>query len=335
MGDTSMFTFNCRWISNSLWRNASKRTRQRQRQVSWVAEVQVLEARQLLSAGAIDTTFGDNGTTPGAAGHVDLIVKATPAFSNLTSSPQTTYGSPGLILAGMLSAPGPIYPANGETIGVTINGNTQTTTVNDAIGDFSIIYNPSGLSVAGSPYSITYGYAGNGTMNSATDASTTLTVNSLPVILTGTRPYDGTTAADATILSVTNKVGSDVVTVASGSAAVASSNAGAQSISSVGTLTLGGAAAGNYTLSNATGIVTITVPPFSIVSQYLDFTGTNFVITWQSVPGGTYHVISSGDATAPLSSWTNVAGPITSTDTNTSATIPISSSMGVFDVKTP
>src|SRR5205814_6970896 len=110
---------------------------------------------------------------------------------------------------------------------------------------------------SGSPYPITYSYAGNGSLTPASNSGTTLTVNQLPAILSGTRPYDGTISADAAILSVSNPVGSDVVTAASGSGTLASANAGPEPISSFGTLALGGAAAPNYTLAGASGSVPI------------------------------------------------------------------------------
>jgi hypothetical protein len=91
-------------------------------------------------------------------------------------------------------------------------------------------------------------------------------VSQLAVILTGTRAYDGTTTASAAILTVANKVGSDVVTV-SGSETLASKNAGTQSISVFGALTLGGAASPNYTLSGASGSVTITAAALSITAN--------------------------------------------------------------------
>jgi hypothetical protein len=78
------------------------------------------------------------------------------------------------------------------------------------------------------------------------------------VNLTGTRPYDATPTVVAAILSVANTVGGDVVTVASGSGTVASPNIGLQPITSFGTLALGGADAGNYTLTGASGSVNIT-----------------------------------------------------------------------------
>jgi trimeric autotransporter adhesin len=73
----------------------------------------------------------------------------------------------------------------------------------------------------------------------------------LPVALSGSRTYEGTANAAYGILSVANKVGSDAVTVASGSGTLASANAGAQAITSFGTLALGGAAVGTVTVTFA------------------------------------------------------------------------------------
>lgn len=85
-----------------------------------------------------------------------------------------------------------------------------------------------------------------------------ITVNALAVVLSGTRAYDGTTAAAAGILSVANKVGVDDVTVASGSATLAGATVTTQSITSFGSLALGGTTAGNYTFTGASGAVVIT-----------------------------------------------------------------------------
>ena len=74
------------------------------------------------------------------------------------------------------------YPASGETITITINGNAQITTINDASGDFSIDYNSTTLPTGVAPYSITYSYAGDAWLNPTTDASTTLSVLAPPVI---------------------------------------------------------------------------------------------------------------------------------------------------------
>jgi len=68
--------------------------------------------------------------------------------------------------------------------------------------------------------------------------------------------YDGTTAANATILTIGNSVDGTNLTL-SGSGVLASQKVGAQTIAA-GTLALGGAAAGNYTLTGMNGAVTIT-----------------------------------------------------------------------------
>ena len=82
-------------------------------------------------------------------------------------------------------------------------------------------------------------------------------IKKLAVTLTGMRDYDSTPNAGSGILTVSNKVGTDIVTVASGTATLASKNVGSQAITSVGTLALGGGSAGNYTLTGATGSVSI------------------------------------------------------------------------------
>lgn len=275
-------------------------------------------------------------TTTGSAGHFDLVIaKSAPSFANLTVSQSITYGTPSITLGGTLSASGPVYPASGETITVTINGNAQTTSINDSTGDFSINYNTSTLPASGAAYTITCSYPGDGALTGASDASTTLTVNPRPVVLAGTRAYDGTAIATNSILSVVNKVGSDVVNVASGSATLAGASVGPEAITSVGTLALGGAAAANYTLAGASGSVTITAATFSITGEYVDSTGSNFVITWQSIPGSTYHVVGNTNVAAALNTWTNVSGQITAADTNTSFTNPITSPVGVFEVISP
>ena len=124
-----------------------------------------------------------------------------PAFSSLSASQSDTYGATAITLAGNLSFSS-TYPAPGDTITVTINGNAQTTTINDATGDFSFTYNPSTIPASGTAYTITYSYIGNRSIpiGPAVDTSTTLTVNPKALTAQGTlsissKVYDGTTNA--------------------------------------------------------------------------------------------------------------------------------------------
>ncbi len=282
-----------------------------------------------LAGGTTATVF----TTTGPGGHVDLVIKATPVFSNLTTNQSVIYGAPGVTLGGTISASGPLYPANGEPVSVTINGIVQTTTISDATGDFSINYILTNAPVGGSPYNVAYGYAGDAPLNSAGDSTRTLTVGPLPVVLGGTRAYNGTNDAAAAILSVSNALPGDVVSVVSGSVILAGSTAGVQPITSMGTLTLGGAASGNYTLVGASGFVTITATGFAITGEYKDNTGTNFIITWQSTPGTSYQVVTSSDPYLPVNSWTNSGDPITASGPVTSYTNSLGNIQSFFGVK--
>jgi hypothetical protein len=188
-----------------------------------------------------------------------------PVFSALTASQSIAYGTPAITLAGKVSATGPVYPASGETITVTINGNAQTTTINDSTGDFSFNYNPSTLPASATPYTISYSYAGDASLIATNDTSTTLTVNPLAVVLSGTRPYDGTNDAAASILTISNDEDGTNLTL-NGSATLAGSAAGLQNITGFTGLALGGSAATNYTLTNASGAVTVTTVPLSITA---------------------------------------------------------------------
>jgi len=104
-----------------------------------------------------------------------LVLQAAPSFSGL-SAPTIIYGTATTTVSGQLdgNAGGQPVPA-GETVQVTLNGVNQTATLasND---DFSTTFDTSALTVAGSPYTIGFQYAGDANFTSA-NASSTLTVN--------------------------------------------------------------------------------------------------------------------------------------------------------------
>ena len=77
-----------------------------------------------------------------------------------------------------------------------------------------------------------------------------------PLVLTGTRLANGSTSVLASILSVTNLVVGDVLTLG-GSVTVAAATRGVQAIKTFTTLTLAGTSAANYTITGASGSVTL------------------------------------------------------------------------------
>lgn len=104
-----------------------------------------------------------------------------PVFSNL-SSKTNTYGTTSVALTGTLSAnSGTAFPVNGSPVTASINGQPVAGTVTDSAGSFSINYSDASLAtdgVAGSPYAITYSFAGDANLlAAANDTTTTLAID--------------------------------------------------------------------------------------------------------------------------------------------------------------
>src|SRR5205085_12537197 len=117
------------------------------------------------------------------------INQAVPTFSNLPSA-SMTYRDPSGTLTGRLSE-GTLVPSG--DVSVTVGVLTQSTALDDN-GDFSFNLDAQSLGAAGSPYKVSYSFAGNTDFQSALDTSTSLTVNKATpsVTVTGsTFTYDG------------------------------------------------------------------------------------------------------------------------------------------------
>ncbi|HWD91752.1 MAG TPA: YDG domain-containing protein [Verrucomicrobiae bacterium] len=182
----------------------------------------------------------------------------TPQFVGLASSSSVAYGTSSLALSGQVGTNGNYLPA-GTVITVAINGNSQSTTVNDSTGDFSINYNTIGIPPSLTPYPIAYTSTAATRFLAATNTGTTITISPLPVVLSGFQLYNGTATVSAANLTVANLVNSDNLMLA-GSVSVAATNAGPETITSFAGLSLSGPAAANYTLTGASGAVTIVAP---------------------------------------------------------------------------
>ena len=209
----------------------------------------------------------------GGATNTLVINKAILTYTANAAS--MTYGSAVPGLSGSVSGfVGTDNQGNATTGALTF---TTTATSSSGVGGYAI--NGAGLTANNGNYTFVQG-AGN---------ATALTINALPVNLTGTRSYDGTTTVAAGILSVANKVGGDNVTVVSGSGTLAGANVGSEAIMSLGTLALGGTAAGNYTLVGASGSVNITVSALAL-------TVTNLLAVDKVYDGTTNATLDATDA---------------------------------------
>jgi hypothetical protein len=215
---------------------------------------------------AVSFTYNGSATVPTSAGSYTVVgtindanyqgsATATLVINAATltytaNAASMTYGSAVSGLSGSVSGfVGTDNQGNATTGTLTF---TSSATSSSGVGSYAI--NGTGLAANN----------GNYTFVQAAGNATALTINALPVNLTGTRSYDGTTTVAAGILSVANKVGSDNVTVASGNGTLAGANVGSEAITSFGTLSLSGASAGNYTLAGASGSVNITVSALAL-----------------------------------------------------------------------
>jgi hypothetical protein len=147
-----------------------------------------------------------------------------------------------------------ILASNGVIAGDTVTfGKTSATFANKNVGTAKTV------TISGITAGSTDG--GNYTVNSST--TTTANITAAIVNLLGTRVYDANTDANASIFGASGTVNTGVggeKLILSGSGTLVGKSAGAESFSSLNTLTLnnGTGLAGNYTLSGGTDTVTVT-----------------------------------------------------------------------------
>ena len=240
-----------------------------------------------------------------------LSVPASKVYDGLTSA--TVSGAPTL------------QASETAGTGTTSDGKFYTNDVVSITGTAVGTYNSkdvaSANTVAYSGLSLTGAQAGNYSLTSQSASSATITQLALtvPDAAANSKVYDSTNAAVITG-TLTGKVGSDAVTLV-GTGTFASTNVGSP-ISVTSTSTLTGASAGNYSLTQPTGLTAnITAKPLTLSDAAAAgkvYDGTN-----AAVINGTLNGVISADAgnvslvgTGTFAS-TNVGSPISVTSTST------------------
>ncbi len=169
------------------------------------------------TANSTSGSYSVTATTAGAAAPVEFALTnlIQPHYSDLINQ-TVTYGTSSATFAGRLGY-GRQAP-QGEDVAVTLDGVTQQAVI-DANGDFSTTFaDVAGLSVSGSPYTITYSYAGDATFAPAS-ATSILTVTQATPTIAWADPADIVygTALSGTQLDATASVpGTFTYTPASG-----------------------------------------------------------------------------------------------------------------------
>ena len=191
-----------------------------------------------LTIGGTQKASGTWGAIGSSATHQTSVLTGA-GILNVSSGPATTTS------VSLTSGSNPSTYGDSLTFTATVTGGAPTGTIQWVVdgsnsgspatlsgGSATLVV--STLNVSGSPHSVSGVYSGDDNNNGSSSSSVSQSVNSRPVSLTGTRAYDATASAVAAILTVANKVGSDDVSVASGSASLASGNVGSQAITSIG-----------------------------------------------------------------------------------------------------
>lgn len=253
------------------------------------------------------------------------VLKRSPSFAGLTSSPSVPFGTSSVTLSGAIS---PAFaPPTSETVSILVNGVTLTPAI--AVGGlFSATLDPQ--TFAPGTYTITYSYAGDANFNAATDTSTTLTITGFPVLAVSgpALTYSGTPGGPVTPTNLTLTIANtgavplpwtvsktaDWLTLSTSGGTIApGATASLVVTADSSALTLG-----NYTdtltftnttngLGNATRAVTLAVlPPAPVLATLPPFTkGTSESLSWSAIAGADSYeaeVSTTPDFTSVLSS---------------------------------
>ena len=234
-----------------------------------------------------------NASASGSFSNTPVIIGGSLARPNYTATILTTSTNVVLVvgtiptITALTATPNPSVYGGSVVFTATVQTNSLTVTnaAGDATGGFIFRVDGSAAatnSLAGGVASFTSStltagshviqafYAGDANY-SATSNSVTQTVSPRPVILAGTRAYNGTAVATNLILTITNYVGTDNLSlsnVLTGYAGLAGAGVGTNLITATNNLSLSGTGvATNYTLTGSSGSVVITVASLVITAS--------------------------------------------------------------------
>jgi hypothetical protein len=208
--------------------------------------------------------------------HVD---KIQPTFSSLTSSQTITRGTASISVGGRLNAGSGSVPTGTATVTVDAAPVATTSTFNGNLGNFTATVNTSSILASAIPYTITYSYLGDANYKSASDSSTTLTVNNPAPTLASINPTSGNLNQTLNVDFTGTNYFSGVTTVSFGANITVNTVTVNNSTSLTANITIGaGAATGarNVSVTNAApggGTATLT-NGFTVINPTVNTTTT-------------------------------------------------------------
>jgi Ca2+-binding RTX toxin-like protein len=232
----------------------------------------------------VATYAGSQDYTSASASAIFTIGQATPAVSVTDNGGQyngQAFAATAVTVTGV-GSDGTIAPFGDSQLSHTYyQGSTQLSGAPTAVGTYTVVahftsHNPS--------------------YTSADSAPVTFAITPAPLTVAATgqnKVYDGTAAATVTLQD--NRVAGDVLTASYTSAAFADKNAGTGKAVTVSGITLGGAAAGNYTLQNVSATTTADITPLGITGSITAADKTYDGTTAAALTSRTLSGILSGD----------------------------------------
>jgi Bacterial Ig-like domain (group 3)/MBG domain (YGX type)/Domain of unknown function (DUF4214)/Right handed beta helix region len=229
--------------------------------------------------GAYSVSATASGITTPAS--FDLANTSMTTFSGLTS-PTIVYGTATTEFTGQIGSGG-AFPT-GSSVSVTLDSVTMTGVV-DAGGNFSVTFTTASLGVAGSPYTVSYVFAGNSNFSPASDSTTKLTVtkaNASVVVTPYSVNYDGTghTATITSITGVNGEAGAAVGNVTLDSTHTNAGTYASDSWSFAGSANYNDIASTTITDAIAKANAMVVVTPYNI-----SYDGTAHTATITSITG--------------------------------------------------
>ena len=241
------------------------------------------------------TTSNPNYTVVG--GTASGSVAVSPAALTVTASNASKVYGQAPTLTG--------FTASGLVAGQTIGSVTETSTGSAVTAG-----------VAGSPYSIVASAATGGTFApgnySISYVNGNLTVTPLPVAIAtvagATREYDGTANATVDLLTVTNAVNGDTVTLV-GNATLAASTVGSEALASIAGISLNNP---NYTVAGGAvnGSVMLSLPQAAIANTATQVPANRSATNYPSLTLPAQVSTSTAAGDRPADSIVNVVNPL-------------------------
>lgn len=244
-------------------------------------------------ANAATSTFIISTLNAAVHSHIHAVYTATGSFVGSTSPDVSqTVNQRAVILSGSRTYDGTMTAGYGilsianKVPGDSISLTAGSVTLASMHAGNPAITSTSGLTLGGTA-------AANYTLTGVTGS---VAIAARPVDLSGSRVYDGSTTADSTILTIDNVLPGDTVFIASGSAALAGKDVGAQPITDASGLTLGGPAPNDYTVIDATGSVAISRRPITVtaITYSKTYDGTTSAAPTPTITAGTLAVGDAG-----------------------------------------